>query len=124
MARFAAPLCFNFLHVIRMNDVAQGEQVRGGDWRAGPVVGLPVLAAGEGFVDAAALLSQVALAPAPLPPHVTTLPSTTTTLDPQMLATEHGVLPEDGRHEQRRPHPGSGGCGLGVGASLLNTAGS
>ena len=29
MARFAAPLCFNFLHVIRMNDVNKGEQVRG-----------------------------------------------------------------------------------------------
>lgn len=26
MARFAAPLCFNFLHVIRMNDVFTGEQ--------------------------------------------------------------------------------------------------
>ncbi|EFN54970.1 hypothetical protein CHLNCDRAFT_134747 [Chlorella variabilis] len=26
MARFAAPLCFNFLHVIRMNDVNSGEQ--------------------------------------------------------------------------------------------------
>jgi len=28
MARFAAPLCFNFLHVIRMNDVESGGQVR------------------------------------------------------------------------------------------------
>lgn len=29
MARFAAPLCFNFLHVIRMNDLSKGQQVRG-----------------------------------------------------------------------------------------------
>lgn len=26
MARFAAPLCFNFLHVIRMNDLSKGQQ--------------------------------------------------------------------------------------------------
>ena len=36
MARFAAPLCFNFLHVIRMNDVASGGQV---GRCAGPVGG-------------------------------------------------------------------------------------
>ena len=41
MARFAAPLCFNFLHVIRMNDVAAGDQVGGrGVERVGGWVGV------------------------------------------------------------------------------------
>lgn len=35
MARFAAPLCFNFLHVIRMNDVVASAQVGSAGWLAG-----------------------------------------------------------------------------------------
>ena len=97
MARFAAPLCFNFLHVIRMNDLSKGQQV-------GHLLGAEGSWGCHGFGAGMQSLSQ------PLCSDASSLGPNAGFAPPFLAAPTavHGVLPEDGRHEQRRAGAGPG----------------